>query len=206
MKKYLVISLIILTVLLTVCSYILHLSNKSLKEELEIFSSNQKAFIAENSSLKNENLMFRLSIEQLEYYNDSLFMKMNEVREELKIKDKNLKQMQYLLSEAQKKDTVIFRDTIFNSPALKIDTTLGDQWYKLKLGLRHPSTIIVNPSFTSEKYIITSYKKETVNPPKRCFIARWFQRKHEIVEVEVVEKNPYIENKRQRFVEILKQH
>ena len=128
MKKYLVISLIILTVLLTVCSYILHLSNKSLKEELEIFSSNQKAFIAENSSLKNENLMFRLSIEQLEYYNDSLFMKMNEVREELKIKDKNLKQMQYLLSEAQKKDTVIFRDTIFNSPTLKIDTTLGDQW------------------------------------------------------------------------------
>lgn len=206
MKKYLVISLIILTVLLTVCSYILHLSNKSLKEELEIFSSNQKAFIAENSSLKNENLMFRLSIEQLEYYNDSLFMKMNEVREELKIKDKNLKQMQYLLSEAQKKDTVIFRDTIFNSPTLKIDTTLGDQWYKLKLGLIYPSTIIVNPSFTSEKYIITSYKKETVNPPKRCFIARWFQRKHEIVEVEVVEKNPYIENKRQRFVEILKQH
>ena len=206
MKKYLVISLIILTVLLTVCSYILHLSNKSLKEELEIFSSNQKAFIAENSSLKNENLMFRLSIEQLEYYNDSLFMKINEVREELKIKDKNLKQMQYLLSEAQKKDTVIFRDTIFNSPTLKIDTTLGDQWYKLKLGLIYPSTIIVNPSFTSEKYIITSYKKETVNPPKRCFIARWFQRKHEIVEVEVVEKNPYIENKRQRFVEILKQH
>lgn len=206
MKKYLVISLIILTVLLTVCSYILHLSNKSLKEELEIFSSNQKAFIAENSSLKNENLMFRLSIEQLEYYNDSLFIKMNEVREELKIKDKNLKQMQYLLSEAQKKDTVIFRDTIFNSPTLKIDTTLGDQWYKLKLGLIYPSTIIVNPSFTSEKYIITSYKKETVNPPKRCFIARWFQRKHEIVEVEVVEKNPYIENKRQRFVEILKQH
>lgn len=206
MKKYLVISLIILTVLLTVCSYILHLSNKSLKEELEIFSSNQKAFIAENSSLKNENLMFRLSIEQLEYYNDSLFIKMNEVREELKIKDKNLKQMQYLLSEAQKKDTVIFRDTIFNSPTLKIDTTLGDQWYKLKLGLIYPSTIIVNPSFTSEKYIITSYKKETVNPPKRCFIARWFQRKHEIVEVEVVEKNPYIENKRQRFVEVLKQH
>lgn len=206
MKKYIIIGLVILAAILVASIYILYTSNRNLKEELEIVSSNQKAFIAENSALKDENIMFRLTVEQLKQYNDSILIKMNNVKEELKIKDKNLKQMQYLLSEAQKKDTIIFRDTIFSSPSLNIDTILGDQWYKLSLGLRYPNTIIVNPSFISEKYVVTSYRKETINPPKKCFIGRWFQKKHKIVEVEVVERSPYIENKKQRFVEILKQH
>ena len=166
--------------------------------------SNQKAFIAENSSLKEENRVFKFTIEQLNHYNDSILQKMNEVRKELKIKDKDLKQMQYLLSEAQKKDTVIFRDTLFREPTLKIDTLLGDRWYQMKLELRYPSTIITEPKFVSEKYVIVDYKKETIDPPKKCAIARWFQKKHKVVEVEVVEKNPYIENKQQRFIEIVR--
>ena len=158
----------------------------------------------ENSALKGKNRVFQLTIEQLEYSNDSLLVKMNKVREELKIKDKDLKQVQYLLSEAQKKDTIVFRDTIFRDPLVRVDTLLGDRWYQLKLGLRYPSTIITEPKFVSEKYIIVDYRKETVDPPKKCFIARWFQKKHKVVEVEVVEKNPYIENKQQRFIEIVK--
>lgn len=54
------------------------------------------------------------------------------------------------------------------------------------------------------KYIIVGYRKEIIDPPKKCFIARWFQKKHKVVEVNVVEKNPYIENKQQRFIEIVK--
>ena len=65
--------------------------------------SNQKTFIAENSFLKEENRVFKFTVEQLNYYNDSILQKMNEVRKELKIKDSNLKQMQYILSEATKK-------------------------------------------------------------------------------------------------------
>ena len=51
--------------------------------------SNQKAFIAENSSIKEENRVFKLTVEQLNYYNDSILQKMNDVRKELKIKDGN---------------------------------------------------------------------------------------------------------------------
>ena len=47
-------------------------------------------------------------------------------------------------------------------------------------------------------------KKETINPPKKFFLFRWFQRKHTILEVNMVEKNPYIENKNNRFIEIIK--
>ena len=202
-KKYIRIGIVILVSLLAISTYTLYTNNQKLKEEISISMSNQKAFIAENSSLKEENRVFKFTIEQLNHYNDSILQKMNEVRKELKIKDKNLKQMQYLLSEAQKKDTIAFRDTLFREPTLKIDTLLGDRWYQMKLGLRYPSTIITEPKFVSEKYVIVDYKKETINPPKKCAIARWFQKKHKIVEVEVVEKNPYIENKQQRFIEIV---
>lgn len=203
-KKYIRIGIVILVSLLAISTYTLYTNNKKLKEEISISMSNQKAFIAENSSLKEENRVFKFTIEQLNHYNDSILQKMNEVRKELKIKDKDLKRMQYLLSEAQKKDTIVFRDTLFREPTLKIDTLLGDRWYQMKLELRYPSTIITEPKFVSEKYIIVDYKKETINPPKKCAIARWFQKKHKVVEVEVVEKNPYIENKQQRFIEIVK--
>lgn len=203
-KKYIRIGIVILVSLLAVSTYTLYTNNQKLKEEISISMSNQKAFIAENSLLKEENRVFKFTIEQLNHYNDSILQKMNEVRKELKIKDKDLKQMQYLLSEAQKKDTIVLRDTLFREPTLKIDTLLGDRWYQMKLGLRYPSTIITEPKFVSEKYVIVDYKKETINPPKKCFIARWFQKKQKVVEVNVVEKNPYIENKQQRFIEIVK--
>ena len=203
-KRYVRIGIVVVIGLLITSICVLYNNNQNLKEELSVSISNEKAFMMENSIIKDKNRVFQLTVEQLEYSNDSLLVKMNEVREELKIKDKDLKQVQYLLSEAQKKDTIVFRDTIFRDPLVRVDTLLGDRWYQLKLGLRYPSTIITEPKFVSEKYIIVDYRKETVDPPKKCFIARWFQKKHKVVEVEVVEKNPYIENKQQRFIEIVK--
>ena len=204
MKKYIKIGIVILVSLLAISTYTLYTNNQKLKEEISISMSNQKAFIAENSSLKEGNRVFKFTIEQLNHYNDSILQRMNEVRKELKIKDRDLKQMQYLLSEAQKKDTIVLRDTLFREPTLKIDTLLGDRWYQMKLGLRYPSTIITEPKFVSEKYVIVDYKEETINPPKKCAIARWFQKKHKVVEVNVVEKNPYIENKKSKFTEVIK--
>lgn len=201
--KYIRIIVSSLLILLAIGSCVLYNKNQNLKEELSISISNEKAFIAENSSLKNENRVFKFTVEQLNYYNGSILQKMNDVRKELKIKDDNLKQMQYLLSEATKKDTIVFRDTLFREPTLDIDTLVGDKWYQMKLGLKYPSTITTDPKFVSEKYIMMDYKKETINPPKKCWLLRLFQKKHKVVEVNVVEKNPYIENKQQRFIEIV---
>lgn len=202
-KKYVGIGIIILVGLLAVSTYTLYNRNQDLEEEISVAMSNQKAFIAENSSLKEENRVFKFTVEQLNYYNDSILQKMNEVRKELNVKDKDLKQIQYLLSEATKKDTIIFRDTLFREPSLNIDTLIGDKWYQMRLGLKYPSTITTDPKFVSEKYIMVDYKKETINPPKKCWLLRLFQKKHKVVEVNVVEKNPYIENKQQRFIEIV---
>lgn len=202
-RKYIGIISLVLILILGVTTYVQYEKVKLLKTELSISKSNEKAFIAENNGLKEENIAFKFTIDQLNYFNDSLTTKMNDVRKELKIKDKNLKQMQYLLSQAQKTDTIRFRDTIFIDKIVKIDTLIGDEWYNIRLGLQYPNLIITTPIFKSETYIVTSSKKETINPPKKCAIARWFQKKHRVVEVEIVEKNPYIENKQQRFIEII---
>ena len=201
--KYIKIGIIALICILTISTYCLYQSNQELQEKLYNSISNEKAFIAENSLLKNENLVFKFTIEQLSYYNDSILEKMNSVRKELGVKDEELKQIQYLLSKASKKDTIVFRDTLFREPTLDIDTIVGDNWYNIELGLKYPSTITTIPTFISEKYIIVNTKKETVNPPKKCWLSRIFQKKHRIVEVDVMEKNPYIENKQQRFIEII---
>lgn len=203
-KRYIRIGIVILMSLLAVSTYTLYNRNQDLKEEISVSMSNQKAFIAENSSLKEENRVFKFTVEQLNYYNDSILQKMNEVRKELKIKDKDLKQMQYLLSEATKKDTIVFRDTLFREPSLNIDTLIGDKWYNIRLGLKYPNLITTNPTFISEKYIIVNKKKETINPPKKFFLFRWFQRKHLVMEVNVVEKNPYIKESNNRFIEFYK--
>ena len=124
MRKYIRIGIVILVSLLSISVYTLYTYNQKLKEKTATLICNQKAFIAENSSLKNENRVFKFTIEQLNYYNDSILQKMNDVKKELKIKDKDLKQMQYLLSEATKKDTIVFRDTLFKEPTLDIDTLI----------------------------------------------------------------------------------
>ena len=202
-KRYIRIGIVILMSLLAVSTYTLYNRNQDLKEEISVSMSNQKAFIAESSSLKEENRVFKFTVEQLNYYNDSILQKMNEVRKELKIKDKDLKQMQYLLSEATKKDTIVFRDTLFREPTFDIDTIIGDKWYSIRLGLKYPNLITTNPTFISEKYIIVNKKKETINPPKKFFLFRWFQRKHWVMEVNIKEKNPYIKEVNNKFVEII---
>lgn len=179
------------------------INNKNLRLQTNNLVNNQKAFIAENSSLKRENKVFKFTIEQLNYYNDSILQKMNDVRKELKIKDKNIKQLQYLLSVSTKKDTVLFTDTIFRDKGLALDTVIGDKWYNIRLGLKYPNLIYTEPTFTSEKYIIVNKKRETINPPKKFFLFRWFQKKHWVMEVHIKEKNPYIKEVDNKFVEII---
>ena len=71
-KKYIRIGIAILMSLLAISAYILYTNNQKLKEEISISMSNQKAFISENSSLKEENRVFRFTVEQLNYYNYSI--------------------------------------------------------------------------------------------------------------------------------------
>ena len=203
-KKSIKIGIGILISFLVVSTYTLYNRNQGFKEEISVLMSNQKAFIAENSSLKDENRVFKFTVDQLNYYNDSILQEMNNIRKSIGIKDKDLNQIQYISTEITKTDTIILKDTIFKETNFKVDTIIGDNWYQLKLRLKYPNTIVTSPKFISDKYIIVSSKKETIDPPKKCWLLRLFQKKHTVLKVDVVENNPYIENKQQRFIEIIK--
>lgn len=176
------------------------------KAEYERELNNIKAYAQYNDSLNTSVRQFRMTIDELEYLNDSINNKLLETTKELKIKEKNLKYLQYQVSLAHKTDTIkIGTDTIFKEIVKEhpIDTTIGDYWYNLNLKLNYPSTIVTTPQFRSEKHVIISAKKEYVNKPSKIFFIRWFQKKRTVVAVDIIEKNPYIDNKENRFIEVV---
>ena len=199
MKKYIIILILILVGAVAYLSY----QNKQLTTKYETSIENIKAYDAQLSGLKDNNRVFKLTIDQLNYSNDSIINRMKEVQKELGIKDKRLQQLQYDLSHAQRNDTIILSDTIFKSPEFKLDTIVGDKWFKTNLHLEFPSTIALKPEIELERYTFINGKRETVNPPKKFFLFRWFQKKHTVVEVNVREMNPYVKNKTQRFIQII---
>lgn len=175
---------------------------QDLREEVSVAYTNIKAYAAENDSLTNEKRAFKFTIDELKSSNDSISKKLLEVQKKLKIKDKDIRYLEYQLSIASKKDSIILRDTVFQ-PMVKIDTTIGDKWYTLKLGLEYPNKVITEPKFTSERSVVGHLKKETIKPPKKFFLCRWFQRKHKVMLVDVVEENPYIISKTGRYILIV---
>ena len=203
--KYFLICGLILSVLSVINNYYLVKSKLSADKKWKEAVENAKAYSELFSNSENKNRAFKLTIDQLKNSNDSIFKELNEARKELKVKDSKLKSLQYVSSSFSKVDTITLKgDTIFKDSHVNIDTLLSDEWYSVKVGLKYPSTVTVEPTFKSIKYIVVSAKKETVNPPKRFFLFRWFQKKQIRLNVDVVEKNPYVQNQDNRFVEIVR--
>lgn len=195
--KYIVIGLVVVIIALGI-------SLGSIKSKYDKSVILNNSYIELTTNLKNENFLQAITIEQLNNYQDSIISKLDSTRKALKIKDKNIKQLQYMLTQASKKDTIVFRDTLFKDPELKLDTTKIDEWYELRLELEYPNIIRVEPKFISEKSVIISYNKKIVGVPKKCWVGRLFQKRNKVVEVVVIENSPYIETKEQRFLEIIK--
>lgn len=203
--KYFLICGLILSILSVVNNYFLTKSKTSTDKKWKEAVENAKAYSELFSNSESKNRAFKLTIDQLKNSNDSIFQELNEARKELKVKDSKLKSLQYVSSSFSKVDTITLKgDTIFKDSHVNIDTLLSDKWYSVRVGLKYPSTVSIEPKFLSIKYIVVSAKKETVNPPKRFFLFRWFQKKQIRLNVDVVEKNPYVQNQDNRFVEIVR--
>lgn len=191
-------------IVLLVCSlvYMVH-QNRTLTAEYETSIENIKAYDSQLSGLNNSNKVFKLTIDQLDCFKDSILVKMNEVRKELNIKDSRIRQMQYQLSHIEKPDSIILKDTVFVE-SFKLDTVVGDEWANTRLIMKYPNCIELVPKFKLESLLFVESKKETVNPPKKFFLFRWFQKRHTVLNVTVKENNPYAETDEQKFVGIIK--
>lgn len=203
-NKYLSTGIVVLFIILITSVYTLYKLNSRLKDELSIAVANEKALMMEASRSENHNGMLQLTINQLEYSMDSVITKMNDLRKELKIKDKNLEQLGYISESLGRVDSIVFRDTIFSRPNINIDTIIGDKWYNININLKYPGSITIKPEFYNELFLIIDYKKETLRPPKKFFLFRWFQRRHKVIRAEIVKTNPYAKIKQRKFIKIVK--
>lgn len=196
-----IIKIIIWTIMiLAILGLCWHINN--LNTQLSNSINNEKAYAAENSNLRGKNLVYKLSIEQMEYFQDSLMIEMKRIANENGIKDRHIKNLQYQLEHFSKRDTIVLRDTIFKDPTFHLDTCLVDKWNKTCLSLSYPGNIGISNSYKNEKFIIVNSRKENIKPYK-CFLGKWFGKKHTILEIDVIDKNPYVETERQRFIEII---
>lgn len=203
MKKYLFVALVLLLSALLLGGYKIYNDLQKYKGLYNKERQNVEAYEQLNSSLNEDIKEFQLTVSDLRASKDSINQRLVSQIEKMKIKDKTIQSLQYTTSIANKTDTIVLSDTIFKEP-VAIDTIVGDNWYNMKLELRYPSTIITEPTFRSEKYVVIHTKKEYNKKPSKIFFIRWFQKKHTTVVVEMEEKNPYIENKESRFIEIVK--
>ena len=199
--KRIIIELIIVTSLLSVITIMFSKIN-NLKENLDYAQNNVKAYSSLNDSLMQNSRVFSLKIEELSYLNDSIFNEMKNVSDRLKIRENQIKQLQYIKDEYNKTDTVFIRDTIFNDPSFELDTMIGDEWGKTRLELKYPNEIIVGHSYVNKKHIVFSSKKEYVKQ-RKWFLPKLFTRKRIYVEATVIDENPYVETKESRFVECI---
>lgn len=201
--KYIRLTITLLIIGLVTSLFVLNAKYTALNEDYKIAVGNEKALLQTNSNLKHNIGVLQLSVEQLSYFNDSILIKLDSVRRALKIKDKEVQYLQYIQSTMEKKDSIVFvGDTIFKDN-IHIDTTLTSKWYSLDIKLDYPNSVVVTPKIISEQYVIIHSNKETIKPPKKCAIARWFQKKHKVIRVEVKEENPYIIHTNSEFVKIL---
>lgn len=193
-------SLLIIVILLGVIK-IGYSKYKTLERD---YGYSMENFKAQQEELQGNNRMFKLTLAQLYASQDSITYELLEAKKELGIKDKRIKQLQYQSTTVSKSDTVVLTDTIFRDSAFKLDTIIGDKWVKAQLLLEYPNKIVVTPEVVLQRSVIVSTKRETIKPRKKFFIARWFQKKHTVVEIKSIERNPYVTKREERYIEIIK--
>lgn len=104
-----------------------HSKIQSLNNSLLVAENNNKAYEMENKNLKDKAMKFQFTVDELKQNEDSLVQKLNATRKQLKIKDKELIDLQYLASVNQKTDSIVFvHDTLFRE-GVAIDTVLSDK-------------------------------------------------------------------------------
>ena len=178
--------------------------------KLEGYENNWIALSNENNKNAKSSKLYEFKLSQLKYINDSLMNAMDSVRKSLNIKDKNLKGLGYIKSTVRIHDTVLVNRIRDGDNSISIDTTINKKWYQIQLDYRGSKcneckdTLIVSPKVTSEKYVVISTQKEYVDTPKKFWIQRIFQKKDEVIDVKVVETNPYIYSNEDRFVKVIK--
>ena len=192
------------SLLIILGSFIIFKNNQRLRNDLDISKQNIETLLQVRDTLESSNKALLINVELLNNSNDSIIKELNNTRKSLKIKDKEIESLHKINSEIHRVDSLIIRDTIFSEPDICIDTTLYDYWGFTNIFLKYPSFINVESVMDSNLSIYTFYRKEPIKKPKKTKIGRFFQKKRKVLEMEVVENNPNIVIKQNKFIKVIK--
>ena len=180
---------------------ILHNQNKKLSQSLETAQNNIEAYQGLLSDSQQASNVLKLTVEQLQNSNDSVLHKLDSVRNELKIKPKQLHtaatQTQVLNVIGSKgvggniivKDS-IYTDSILYNPLTKVKYTIGNDTVNIAIDLRN------------EQYLYVYTKREYKN--KKNFFKRLFTldfKKVTKYKYDIVNTNDLLKSKDVRIVE-----
>lgn len=195
--KIILVSIIVLLIGVITFQYA---KTNSIKKDYDIALQNNKAYESQLDIINNENKVFQFTVEQLKYINDSTIKELDSLRNELKIKDSKIKQMGKVKEYIYITDSITIYDTIFTNPEFVLDTMLGDEWYLNNIHLKYPNEISSSVAIKTDQSVFLHTTRETINPPKKTWLGRLFQRKHDVYNVTVMEHNPYATIKENKFI------
>ena len=151
----------------------LHKENKKLSESLEMAQNNIEAYQGSLQDSQQANNVLKLSVEELQNYNDKLVHQIDSVREKLKIKPK---QVTTAATQTQVVDvsdgkgvggdlTIILKDTTYSDSIKYNDLTTV--YYTIG-----KDTVSVGLNFQNTQYLYTYNEKVYKN--KKSFLKRLF--------------------------------
>ena len=200
MKDKLLITLFALIILL--CAALFYFVSKCDRavNERDQYVSLAKSYSRVIMDSDNERTVFRMRISDLEVTGDSLICVLDSMRRQIGIRDKRLREMHHRVTYVERTDTIYLSDSIFIS---RLDTTITDGWVSTHLKIDVPNKITHSVSVRNQTDLFVTTKRETVNPPRKFFLFRLFQRKHTVVTVVAKEGNPWCQTTESRHVEIV---
>ena len=201
--KWIVINVVAWTMLVLLIGFLTQRNiNQKLRREYNDVKTTLNGFIHDK---EDEITELKLSLDMPQHTSDSTIQALLEQKEKLEIKDKELVYMMALLSQSKVHDTikVTTHDTIFVEPDFKFDTCVSDEWRATCVEMKYPNEVYVDATMRSQKEVFVTAKRETINPPARCFLIRLFQKKHTVARITINEENPYIENQENVYIRVV---
>ena len=141
---------VIAVIIIMMLSAIIFLQRHSIVEkdaEITRYTNNLQYYQDQFSTEKQNNKILQLTIDELKYSNDSIIKEIKKVKEELKIKDKSLKQA--IAVQTQLTDTI--RDTV--TLACNFTKELKPNLQTTITVIREDSNLTVIPDIKNDQYL-----------------------------------------------------
>ena len=180
---------------------ILHNQNKKLSQSLETAQNNIEAYQELYNDSQQASNVLKLTVEQLQNSKDSILNKLDSVRNELKIKPKQIRtaatqtQVMNVIGSKGVGGNIIVKDSIYTdsilyNPLTKVKYTIGNDTVNIAIDLRN------------EQYLYVYTKREYKN--KKNFFKRLFTldfKKVTKYKYNIVNTNDLLKSKDVRIVE-----